>query len=292
MCSDVDLGGVRRGAAAAQPRGPRLAGGGRADPRRGRAGRRVGRGPVAPCDWSRSASDDEAGPGAGSTSGHDGLERARPGRGSRRVERQGLRRHRRAEPPRAAAADRAPSGAAYLQRRSASQATARATADEESPSIAAGRSTTSSRGSLSRARPLAPQDPRLSGRSEPMILNGAYLVRRRRPVTASRRPVRDARRGTSGRSRSRCRGRGRRTPSPSWSRRDAGTWSARRGRARPRRPGRSPWSTCSTGCSGTGVVLAGDVVISLSGVDLVADPAACADHQSVRRDDCHVAGRR
>jgi hypothetical protein len=72
------------------------------------------------------------------------------------------------------ARERATSGAAYLQRKR-DQATARQSADEESAEVAR-RIHDALAGLADAARTLAPQDPRLSGRSEPMVHNGAYLV--------------------------------------------------------------------------------------------------------------------
>lgn len=70
--------------------------------------------------------------------------------------------------------ERAPSGAAYLQRKR-EQASARQTADLESAQVA--QLIHDSLAVLAEAaRKLAPQDPRLSGRTEPMVHNGAYLV--------------------------------------------------------------------------------------------------------------------
>ena len=68
----------------------------------------------------------------------------------------------------------AASGAAYLQRKR-DQATARQSADEEAAQVAA-HIHDALAGVADAARTLAPQDPRLSGRSEPMVHNGAYLV--------------------------------------------------------------------------------------------------------------------
>ncbi|RYP83634.1 GvpL/GvpF family gas vesicle protein [Nocardioides guangzhouensis] len=77
------------------------------------------------------------------------------------------------EPP-AAPAPREASGAAYLQRkREAAQA--RRTADEQVEHVARALHEALS-GATVAARVLAPQDPRLSGRHERMIHNGAYLV--------------------------------------------------------------------------------------------------------------------
>jgi hypothetical protein len=76
--------------------------------------------------------------------------------------------------PATAGGPRAESGAAYLQRKKEAAAQRRSAGersrqlgDELHESI--GRMTTA-------ARRLAPQDPRLSGRTEPMVLNAAYLV--------------------------------------------------------------------------------------------------------------------
>lgn len=79
------------------------------------------------------------------------------------------------QPTEQPARDRATSGAAYLQRKR-EQATARRSADERSTRIAQ-EIHDALAGLADAARTLAPQDPRLSGRSEPMIHNGAYLVR-------------------------------------------------------------------------------------------------------------------
>lgn len=79
-----------------------------------------------------------------------------------------------APPPEQPAVERATSGAVYLQRKR-EQATARRSADEQSTQIAQ-EIHDALAGLADAARTLAPQDPRLSGRSEPMIHNGAYLV--------------------------------------------------------------------------------------------------------------------
>ncbi len=76
------------------------------------------------------------------------------------------------EPP---VRDKETSGAAYLKRKR-DQATARRSADEESAQLAQRMHETLA-GLADASRTLAPQDPRLSGRSQPMIHNGAYLVR-------------------------------------------------------------------------------------------------------------------
>ena len=78
------------------------------------------------------------------------------------------------QPPDQPARERATSGAAYLQRKR-DQATARQSADEKSAQVAQ-RIHDALVGLADAARTLAPQDPRLSGRSEPMVHNGAYLV--------------------------------------------------------------------------------------------------------------------
>ena len=70
--------------------------------------------------------------------------------------------------------ERATSGAAYLQRKR-EQARARQAADTESAQVAQ-RIHHALAGLAGAARNLAPQDPRLSGRSEAMVHNGAYLV--------------------------------------------------------------------------------------------------------------------
>jgi hypothetical protein len=66
------------------------------------------------------------------------------------------------------------SGAAYLQRKR-EQAVQRRSAGELSLQTAEEINQTL-RGSVAAARSLPPQDPRLTGRSDTMILNGAYLV--------------------------------------------------------------------------------------------------------------------
>ena len=66
------------------------------------------------------------------------------------------------------------SGVAYLQRKREA-ATARRTADEDAESVARELHDALS-GAAVASRVLAPQDPRLSGRPERMIHNGAYLV--------------------------------------------------------------------------------------------------------------------
>ena len=72
----------------------------------------------------------------------------------------------------------ATSGAAYLQRKR-DQATARQSADEQAAQVAH-HIHDALAGLADAARTLAPQDPRLSGRPEPMVHNGAYLVRNER----------------------------------------------------------------------------------------------------------------
>jgi hypothetical protein len=72
------------------------------------------------------------------------------------------------------ARERATSGAAYLQRKR-DLATARQSTEEASAQVARRIHDALSR-VADAARTLAPQDPRLSGRSEPMVHNGAYLV--------------------------------------------------------------------------------------------------------------------
>ena len=76
------------------------------------------------------------------------------------------------EPP---ARERAASGAAYLQRKR-DAAAARRSADDDAARGAASIHEALS-GVAEASRTLAPQDPRLSGRSEAMVHNGAYLVR-------------------------------------------------------------------------------------------------------------------
>ena len=80
--------------------------------------------------------------------------------------------------PAPAALEPATSGAAYLQRKR-DQATARQSADEQAAQVAQ-HIHDALAGVADAARTLAPQDPRLSGRSEPMVHNGAYLVRTER----------------------------------------------------------------------------------------------------------------
>jgi hypothetical protein len=69
---------------------------------------------------------------------------------------------------------RSTSGAAYLQRKR-EQAAQRRSTGEQSQQVAEEIHQTLT-GSVAAARVLAPQDPRLTGRSDPMILNAAYLV--------------------------------------------------------------------------------------------------------------------
>jgi hypothetical protein len=78
------------------------------------------------------------------------------------------------EPVETVAAGRPTSGAAYLQRKR-EQAAQRRTAGQESVQLAEEINQTLSQAVVA-SRMLPPQDPRLTGRSEPMILNGAYLV--------------------------------------------------------------------------------------------------------------------
>lgn len=80
----------------------------------------------------------------------------------------------RQQKPEAVAAARPTSGAAYLQRKR-EQAAQRRSAGQESMRAADEINETLS-ASVVAARVLPPQDPRLTGRTDTMILNGAYLV--------------------------------------------------------------------------------------------------------------------
>ena len=98
------------------------------------------------------------------------------------------------------------------------------------------------------SRRLPPQDPRLTGHEGTMVLNGAYLVdvddggRLSRPRSSG--IAAESTRGAT----SSARARGRRTPSRCWSSDERP--SPERSTSGRRRPSaRSPWSTCSTGCS-------------------------------------------
>lgn len=80
----------------------------------------------------------------------------------------------RSRPPEPAVASGAGSGAAYLQRKKAA-AEHRRTASDQAAALGDQVHQLLSERSVA-SRRLAPQDPRLSGRSEPMLLNSAYLV--------------------------------------------------------------------------------------------------------------------
>ena len=241
--------GVRRGGAAPQPREPRVARGGRPRPRRRRPGGRRAR------------------PDGAAAAGHDLPRRRRrarparrvarrpragagPGRGARGVEREGLRARPHPRRPRPAAAPRRAGGAAYLQRqegprarpREADESSAAAVADEVHERLASRRC----------AEPAAPAP-------------GPAAHRPHRARCCSTAPTwstprrRDGLRGRSstaladrppGRRHRRAPARGRRTPSRRWSSGDAPESAPRRRPRRSRRTAaRSPWSTCSTGCS-------------------------------------------
>lgn len=79
-----------------------------------------------------------------------------------------------AEPAAPVAVSGAGAGAAYLQRKKAAAQHRRAASDEAA-AVADGLHAALSERSVA-SRRLPPQDPRLSGRSDPMLLNAAYLV--------------------------------------------------------------------------------------------------------------------
>ena len=107
---------------------------------------------------------------------------------------------------------------------------------------------------------LPPQDPRLTGHTGRMTLNGAYLVDIDKGLSS--RPRSDGCSTITRTPASTFEARGRRTPSPCWSSDVCST---------PPKPpaGQIALVDLLDRLVGTGVVLAGDVVISLAGVDLV-----------------------
>ena len=155
-------------------------------------------------------------------------------------------------------------GAAYLQRKRAAAQHRRASSDEAAAVADRLHAALSERSVASRRLPL--QDPRLSGRAEPMLLNAAYLVPQEDSGT-----FHDAVRRL-GESRGRHRRAGR--PLAGVLVHDAGvavstgvveqTTSGVLADA-----GQASLVDLLDRLLGTGVVLAGDVLISLSGVDLV-----------------------